>query len=67
MRGMSESYWIIVKDDGGVRSKLEVDNTFGKYCTPRIFKRKRLAEDWITRHSYKGMSYKYELEEVKHE
>lgn len=33
-----------------------------KYGTPKEFKTRKDAEKWIEKHSYKGMSFRYEIE-----
>ena len=49
--------------DGFIRSAIDVKGKPNKYGTPKEFKTKAEAEKWIKNHSYKGMSFKYEIYE----
>lgn len=53
--------YIIIKIDGRIRTKLETNNKFGKYGTAKLFKSRKEADKWILKHSYNGMSWKYEV------
>ena len=57
----------IIEVDGFIRSYICTDNKPDKYGIPKEFKTLKNAKTWIERHSYKGMSFKYEIEKVKHE
>ena len=52
----------IVEVDGIIRSYICKNNKADKYGTPKNFDTKEAAQKWIERHSYKGMSFKYEIE-----
>lgn len=56
--------FIIVEVDGIIRSAICKDGKANKYGEPKIFKTLREAQKWIDKHSYAGMSFKYEIVEV---
>ena len=58
---MSDLYKI-VQVDGKIRETVGRWNTYG--FTPKIFTTKESAMEWILNHSYKGMSFKYEIEKA---
>ena len=41
------------------------NNKADKYGDPKLFETYKDAEKWINKHSYKGMSFRYEIREVK--
>jgi hypothetical protein len=47
--------------DGFIRNCIDVHNKANKYGTPKEFNTKKDAEKWIEIHSYKGMSFHYEI------
>ena len=47
--------------DGFVRSAIDVKGKPNKYGKPKDFETKEEAEKWIKKHSYNGMSWKYEI------
>ena len=49
--------------DRFVRSDIDVTGKPNKYGKPKDFKTKEEAEKWIKKHSYNGMSWKYEIYE----
>lgn len=51
--------YLVVELDGVSRACICKDNKADKYGAPKIFKTKRDAKEWIEKHSYKGMSFKY--------
>ena len=51
--------YLVLEIDGINRACICKDNKADKYGTPKIFKTKRSAKEWIEKHSYKGMSFKY--------
>ena len=54
----------IIYVDGIYRASIDKKNTINKYGEPRLWKTREEAEHWIERHSYKGMSFRYEIKEV---
>ena len=58
------SYYV-VEVDGIIKSYICKNNKADKYGEPKLFETKERAQEWIDRHSYKGMSWKYEIEEVR--
>ena len=55
----------IVEIDGIIRACVCKNNKADKYGTPKNFETKKDAQNWIDRHSYKGMSFKYEIVEIE--
>lgn len=55
----------IVEVDGFMRTAICKDGKANKYGEPKLFKTLREAQNWIDKHSYVGMSFKYEIVEVK--
>ena len=55
----------VVEVDGMIRTCICRNNKADRYGTPKNFETKKAAQEWIERHSYKGMSYKYEVVEIK--
>ena len=47
--------------DRSVRTSIDVKGKPNKYGTPKDFKTKADAELYIKKHSYNGMSWKYEF------
>lgn len=58
------SYYI-VEIDGRIHSAIDVENKPNKYGKPKIFKTEEDARRWIAKRSYKGMTVKYDIMEVK--
>ena len=54
----------VVEVDGIIRACVCKNNKADKYGTPKDFKTKEDAQNWIDCRSYKGMSFKYEIVEV---
>ena len=50
--------------DRTFRALIDVKGKPNKYGIPKVFETKDAAESWIKKHSYKGMSWKYEICEV---
>lgn len=55
----------IIEIDGIIRSCICKNNKADKYGDPKIFNSIEDAQRWIDKHTYKGMSIKYEIMEVK--
>lgn len=55
----------VVYVDGVYRAAIDKKNTVNKYGDPRLWKTRKEAQNWIDKHSYKGMSFYYEIKEVK--
>lgn len=51
----------IVEVDGIWRAAICKNNKADKYGDPKIFETKAAATNWIEKHSYKGMSFHYEI------
>ena len=49
--------------DGIVRTAIDVKGKPNAYGKPKDFETKAKAEEWIKKHTYKGMSWKYEIYE----
>ena len=49
--------------DGFIRSAIDIKGKPNKYGKPKDFNTKAEAEKWIKKHSYNGMSCKYEIYE----
>ena len=49
--------------DGAYRAAIDVKGKPNEYGKPKDFETKTEAESWIKKHSYKGMSWKYEIYE----
>lgn len=56
--------FIIVEVDGFIRSSICKNNKADKYGEPKKFGTIDEAKKWIEKHSYKGMSHRYEIVEV---
>lgn len=55
----------VVEVDGIIRACVCKNNVADKYGIPKNFKTKEDAQKWIDRHSYKGISFKYEIAEIE--
>ena len=53
----------ICKVEGITRTAIGVKGNPDKYGKPKDFETKADAESWIKKHTYKGMSWKYEIYE----
>lgn len=53
----------VVEVDGIIRSCICKNNKADKYGIPKDFITIKDAEEWIKRHTYKGMTGKYEIVE----
>lgn len=53
--------WYVVEIDGIIVSQICTNNKADKYGKRKLFKTKKEAQQWIVRHTYKGMSWKYEV------
>ena len=54
----------IIEVDGFIRSCICENNKADKYGEPKNFKTIEDAKEWIKKHSYKGMSHRYEIVKV---
>ena len=54
----------VVEVYGGVREHIDVKGKPNKYGEPKIFDNSLEALSWIKKHSYSGMSHRYEIVEV---
>lgn len=54
----------IIEVDGIIRSCICKNNKADKYGEPKNFETQKDAEEWIKKHTYKGMSHSYEIVEV---
>ena len=53
--------YIIVENDGFFRSQIDVKGKPNKYGEAKLFDTEEAAYKWIDKHSYKGMSFRYEV------
>lgn len=53
--------WYIVEVDGIIRSIIDIHNRANKYGKKKLFPTKKKAQEWVDSHSYKGMSFHYEI------
>ena len=51
----------ICRVDGFIRAAIDVNGKPNKYGAPKKFETKEEAEKWIKKHSYSGMSWRYEI------
>ena len=49
--------------DGIFRASIDIKGKANQYGKPKDFETKADAEAWIKKHSYNGMSWKYEIYE----
>ena len=54
----------VVFVDGIYRAQIDIKNTPNKYGVCKKFKTRDDAQRWIDRHSYRGMSFTYEIKEI---
>lgn len=54
----------IIEVDGKVRRVIDIQNQANSYGTPKEFTHDE-AVHWIDRHTYKGMSFHYEMRAIK--
>lgn len=54
----------IVEIDGKVRQIIDINGHPNKYGQAKLFKTRADAECWTLKHSYKGMTHRYEIKEV---
>lgn len=53
--------YIIVEVDGHIRSTINKKGQPDKYSEPKTFMTYKAAATWIEKHSYTGMSWRYEI------
>ncbi len=51
----------IVEIDGKVRNIIDIHGKANKYGACKYFETFQDAQKWVDKHSYKGMSMKYEI------
>lgn len=56
--------YIVIEVDGLIRSVINRKGQADKYSPPKLFKTRQEAQEWIDKHTYKGMSWRYEIGEV---
>lgn len=54
----------VIQLDMGIPYPINEKGQPDKYTPPKLFKTREECQAWIDKHSYKGMSWKYEIEEV---
>ena len=59
------SEYIVIEVDGLIRSPISRKGQADKYSQPKLFGPRKEAQEWIDKHTYKGMSWRYEIGEVK--
>lgn len=57
--------YIIIEVDGILRSIINNKGKADKYGDAKLFNTRKAAEKWIDNHSYKGMTFHYEIREVE--
>ena len=57
-------YYYVVEIDMGIPYPINEKGQPDKYSDPKKFRFREQAIKWIDRHSYKGMSWHYEIREV---
>lgn len=57
----------IVKIDGWYRAAIDTAGRPNKYGTPKDFRTREAAEQWIKRRTYCGMSYQYQIIDTEEE
>ena len=57
----------VIQVDGIIRSCINKKGKPSKYEEPKIFDSAESAGKWIDKHSYKGMSWSYQIERCKDE
>lgn len=55
----------IVEIYGGIAEHIDKKGKANKYGEPKLFETKKEASAWIIKHSYVGMSHKYEIVEAE--
>ena len=51
----------ICRIEGFIRAAIDNKGKPNKYGAPKNFETKEDEEKWITKHTYKGMSWRYEI------
>lgn len=57
--------YIIIENDGIMLSIINTKGKADRYGDAKLFNTRKSAEKWIDIHSYKGMSFQYEIREVE--
>lgn len=55
----------VIKVDGWIRQQIDKTGIPNRYGEAKLFKTKKDAQKWIDKNSYWGMSFSYEIKEVK--
>lgn len=53
--------YMIIEIDGKIRAPINKKGQSSRYEEPKKFDSISKAKQWIEKHTYKGMSYKYEV------
>lgn len=61
MSGAKYEYYMIIEVDGCIKSLIDKHNKPNRYDDPKKFGSLKAAKDWVTKHSYKGMSHYYKI------
>ena len=56
--------FIVVEVDGIIRTPIAKNNKPDKYSDPKVFDTFIDAEKWIVKHTYKGMSFHYDISAI---
>lgn len=51
----------VVEVNGFIRAQIDTKGNPNKYGEPKVFQTEKDAKKWIEKHSYKGMSFCYEI------
>jgi hypothetical protein len=57
----------IICIDGKIRATVDEHGKANKYGRPKLLGTYKQAKRWVDQHSYKGMSFKYVINEVSDE
>ena len=57
--------FIIVEVDGILRTPINKKGKAERYDDPKLFDELKIAEAWVLKHSYRHMSFHYEIQEVE--
>ena len=54
----------VVEVDSFFRAHIDIKGKSNEYGEPKLFNTRKEAENWVKKHSYKGMSFGYDIMEV---
>lgn len=60
-------YYGVLQVDGKIRAWVGANGKSDRYTKPKYFDSYKKAATWCTNHSYKGMSFHYEVKEIPQE